>query len=421
MNLFKAPTFDNLLTSSEDVQHYLTTETEEVPADIEEAILDAFNDLRFTTQNYKLKLGSINPHNEQGSRYHLIPKPSFNDDFVAVAVPKPLIVRRWQIASPVQFNTSRRSSTQSMKSLSMRSGKSHRSFNGKYDWKKSDSVLDPDSPTPKRLSYTSTSPSPLRYRFDFSSDSDEAPPITPTRNSKRTGTCSLAVQTSNPYIESDLESKRSLSKVYVSTIEPEDEVVSPKSRTNEHSSAIADRQQFLADSHAEHFPSAMSDSQQYLADCRTPFKNRHSADSTYGDEVFIEAISGTSIREHSATDALTMNYSQGPERFVHFHFTGDSHEDIQPIFSVHGSPRSVSKPFTQVNYSAPNLADTRRHKLYHSATLALCQQRLVPSNTNMALAVTSPQGLKRSGSLFQRAGAVSNQCCSVLLTAAIKF
>lgn len=162
------PTFDysDLSASSREIIYrYLSDASEKVPTEIGDAILDTYNDLRDATQVVE---------RERSPGQATTSSISSPDDFVAGCVPGPLV------KEPIQFNVSHTTSMSSRHSAaseirSLRdSVSSRRSLGGKTTGvKKSDSVIDPDSPLSlKRLSAASYSSlewyspsSPLRYSF----------------------------------------------------------------------------------------------------------------------------------------------------------------------------------------------------------------------------------------------------------------
>ncbi|KAE9990311.1 hypothetical protein EG327_001595 [Venturia inaequalis] len=203
MGIINKPHFDfkDLSASSYDIiYHYLRDANEDVPIDIRDAILDTYNDLR-----YAIQFGESGASPGRAAT----PSTSSEDSFVADCVPGPLV----NIKEPVQFNVSRPesvssrcSATSELRSLRVHSAGSRRSLGGKSPsgLKRSDSVIDTDSPlSPKRLSTASNSSlrwssatSPLRYSFS-AIDIEGDPPVSPTNLQEppiRSGSVDLRMQ-----------------------------------------------------------------------------------------------------------------------------------------------------------------------------------------------------------------------------------
>ncbi|QDS76529.1 hypothetical protein FKW77_006021 [Venturia effusa] len=156
MGVISNPNFefkDSSVSTNDFIHRYLSDKSEEVPVEIGDAILDTFDDLRYTMQVVILP----------GTATTL--STSSCDDFAARCVPDPLI------KAPIRFSSgrprgvnARYSASNDITSLRVLSVGSRRTPGGQTPSrvKKSDSVVDPNSPrSPSHAS--STSHPLLRY------------------------------------------------------------------------------------------------------------------------------------------------------------------------------------------------------------------------------------------------------------------
>jgi len=191
MGIITKPDFEDLSSSSEFVHDYLSEESDAVPTDLGRAIIGTYEDLRSTMgeRQFRHDITMVTAYHTKDLRDTLHPNTSL-DEFLAAAVPNPLSPAP---TPPVQFN--RRSSMRngSLSSLSVRRANSQRSVSVRYSPRKSDSVIDPDTPT-KRHSSASFSPSLLRHQFQGFDGSNDEQPTTPTKDPRRNSRASLATQ-----------------------------------------------------------------------------------------------------------------------------------------------------------------------------------------------------------------------------------
>jgi hypothetical protein len=388
MGLFQAPTFGGLSASSEEVQNYLLEASDEVPTDIEEAIIDVFNDLRLTTQNRSVATSSIGARH--GQRFqHAISGTSVDDEFESDAVPGPL---HGAPASPVQFNASQSSNMGIVRAASVHSA---RSLGHIHRHKKTDSVLDPNSPFLKRQSNASHSLSPLKYTFQDSDDSQEALTITPAKDLRICSEASLIAQ-----IDGMLGFPPAKPSVPISSVEStisgvEFEDIVDDSSTNRESGALNSDLQTIRDK--------FKDTKTWLS-------------TTSNDcEVYPEPVLGHIRNRHPVPHVITSSSPQEAqcarfENTTEFEAPSNSEDDVSRILSLYGAqttPQSFEaylKANTPTPVSAPGIPN-RRYSDY--SVHVPVQQQDNQSNPTIASPKSSPPLVKRSTSVLRKAGAVS--------------